>query len=685
MYEFFTTLINMSITASILTLLVLLIRIIFKRAPKNVMCFLWALVAIRLILPVTIQSPVSIFNLFNNSVHDNGQPAYVEFNGKTEKPLLTDTLPVHVGINENSGGVSIETDDTNLYMPAVTYIWIIGMVLMVNYAAFSYLKVHEKVKESIEIGDKVYVCDNISTPFILGIISPKIYLPSGLDESVKTNVILHERTHLKRLDHFWKPLGFLLLTVYWFNPVLWLAYAVLCMDIEKACDERVLAGMEKTEIAGYSEALLACATRQRYITACPIAFGENDVKDRVKNILNFKKPSLWIILASVVIIVLATVGFLTNARNDAKDQTEISEELNLSEDSGAKENADANANSDKNNADANSGNPAESSDTDSKPDEFETIDSQGNPVSETETVNNPGSDATFAPPSNAFEDYVADAPNPMYFPSYNAARYMKWSEYGFKYWPLPNQNDYPVRDEYTDFAPYTQFAAPKGTEVYAVEAGTVTSGFTPETGNYVELTLDDAAHTVLTYCHLNEVFVDDSITEVEAGTIIGTVGQSGAATGPFLAIIVNTDMICSVTSENCVIAVDLDNNRTLQAEITKDKHNGSEPIELLLLENDKQIWLTILGTAHMVWDSYYIYNEDGKYYFIQYYPSYSQGENYYHFKLFYIDENGQEVVVKELEATTDEEILEFNEEVKPYLDNSSLFISTIGGAVYKGR
>ena len=196
------------------------------------------------------------------------------------------------------------------------WVWLIGLGAMLLYALVSYLRLRRRVSVSLCVRENIYLCDAISSPFILGVVKPRIYLPSGLDEVQQQNVLSHERAHLTRRDHWWKPLGFALLAVYWFNPLLWLAYALLCRDIELACDERVIRTMDESAVKTYSTVLLACSMPRKAVITCPLAFGEVGVKERVRNALHYKKPAFWVVAASVAVCVVVAVCFLTNPPTD---------------------------------------------------------------------------------------------------------------------------------------------------------------------------------------------------------------------------------------------------------------------------------------------------------------------------------------------------------------------------------
>ncbi len=309
MEALFLHLLNMSITGGWLVLAVILMRLIFKKAPKALLCALWAVVAVRLICPFSIESIVSLVP----SAEPIPQEILVSPN-----PQIDSGVPIfnHVinPIIENrfTPTPQVSVNPLQVVAAVASYIWIAGLIAMLLYAVISYIRVYRMVRVRLRLQDNVYLCDAIDTPFIFGIIKPHIYLPSTLSKADRAFVSAHEHAHLKRLDHIWKPLGFALLSVYWFNPLLWIAYILLCRDIELACDEHVIRHMDKAQTAAYAEALLHCSTKKRFITACPLAFGESGVKARIKNALYYKKPTFWIVLAAVLACIAVTVCFLTN-------------------------------------------------------------------------------------------------------------------------------------------------------------------------------------------------------------------------------------------------------------------------------------------------------------------------------------------------------------------------------------
>ena len=306
----FLKLLNLSISASWLVLVVLALRLVLKRAPKWVNVLLWGMVALRLMLPFSIESALSLI-----PSAETVSPEVVQFD---PAPTITSGVEfidnaVNPSLSESFAAAPLASvNPLYVWTYLAGWVWLIGLAAMLAYALVSYLRLRRRVSASIPLRENIYVCDEVPSPFILGIVRPRIYLPSALDEAQRGSVLSHERAHLARRDHWWKPLGFALLAVYWFNPLLWLAYTLLCRDIELACDERVLRGMDAGQIKDYSSALLACSVPRRMIAACPLAFGEVGVGARVKNALRYKKPAFWVVAVSVVVCTVVAVCFLTN-------------------------------------------------------------------------------------------------------------------------------------------------------------------------------------------------------------------------------------------------------------------------------------------------------------------------------------------------------------------------------------
>lgn len=317
MEKVFLKVLNMSITAGWMVLAALLLRPLLKKAPKAIRCALWGLVGLRLVLPFSIESPLSLipsaetipdgFLLSREPAVSTGVSA---INAVVNPVIMESMAPKDFG----------SVNPAQVYAFVGGWLWVIGMAAMVIYACVSYFRVHRKVREAAPMEGNVWLCDHIDSPFILGVFRPKIYLPSSMAEEDMAYVIAHEKAHLRRRDHLWKPLGFLLLTVHWFNPLLWAAYILLCRDIEFACDEKVLAEMGTEAKKPYSEALINCSAPRRSIAACPLAFGEVGVKSRIKSVLHYRKPAFWIVLAAVVLVAAAGVCLLTDPAEKQEPQ-----------------------------------------------------------------------------------------------------------------------------------------------------------------------------------------------------------------------------------------------------------------------------------------------------------------------------------------------------------------------------
>ncbi|MBQ8260070.1 MAG: M56 family metallopeptidase [Clostridia bacterium] len=309
MKEFFLNVVNMSISASFILLAVLLLRLILRKAPKWITLLLWGIVAIRLICPFTVESKLSLI-----PETEWVKPPEVQ----VSDPIVTDVIVQTPVLGENVTVEDTQKEPNITIKKGVDFylilscIWLAGIAALSAYTVISYLRLSKKVGTAVLYRDNVYQSENVTSPFVLGLFKPKIYLPFNINTKDIEHVVAHERAHIRRKDHFWKPLGFLLLTIHWFNPLLWLGYILLCRDIELACDEKVVKDLDRDARADYSEALLSCSVNRRMISACPLAFGEVGVKDRVKSVLNYKKPAFWIIMIAILACVSVAVCFLTD-------------------------------------------------------------------------------------------------------------------------------------------------------------------------------------------------------------------------------------------------------------------------------------------------------------------------------------------------------------------------------------
>ena len=313
MTDVFLGFLNRSLVAAVLILAVLIIRLAFKRAPKWLLCALWALAAVRLACPFSIESVLSLV--------PSAEPVQPEIIVSAH-PAITSGIPAVDAIVNPPLAAAFTPSPAQSANPLQIWtfiaacIWLLGIAVLLLYAAISALRLRLRVRTAVRLEGNVYQSEFVQSPFILGVIFPRIYLPYGLPEDAQAMVLAHERAHLRRGDQLWKPLGYLILTAYWFNPVCWLAYLLFCRDIEAACDEKVVRELGEGCKAAYSRALLACSVPRKLITACPLAFGETGVKTRIKSVLNYKKPAFWVILAALLASVAVAVCFLTDPKRE---------------------------------------------------------------------------------------------------------------------------------------------------------------------------------------------------------------------------------------------------------------------------------------------------------------------------------------------------------------------------------
>lgn len=301
MANVFLSWLDMSIAASFLIVAVIVLRLALKKAPKNVNCILWVLVGIRLVCPIAVESPLSLI--------PSAQPVQ-QILAVDEAKLSAGGVPAQsIVLHHDRAEVSAPWGNAPFYFAIA---WIAGMAVMMIYALGSYYSIKKKVDESVLFADCVYLCDRINSPFLLGITRPRIFLPSDIREGQISYVVAHERAHLARRDHWWKALGFLILSAHWFNPLVWVSYMLFCKDIELACDEKVISDFGIAQKKAYSTTLLECSIANHRFSAHPLAFGEVSVKERVKVIMSYKKPAYWTILIAVLACAVMTLCFLTN-------------------------------------------------------------------------------------------------------------------------------------------------------------------------------------------------------------------------------------------------------------------------------------------------------------------------------------------------------------------------------------
>ena len=316
MSKIFLNIVNMSISAGYIVLAVLILRLILKKAPKWISVILWGIVALRLVLPFSIESAFSLIpssETISPEILTDKTPTIhtgIPILNSTLNPIINDSFSPNAGDSANP---------LQIIVPVLAVIWIIGIVALLIYTAFSYFGIRRKLQTAVLLRDRIYQCQNVASPFVFGVIKPKIYLPFSMNDNEMNHVIAHEQAHISRKDYLWKPLGFLLLSLHWFNPLLWLGYILLCRDIELACDEKVIKKLDCNARADYSDALLTCSINRRTIAACPLAFGEVGVKKRIKSVLCYKKPTFWLVVIAIIACILLAICFLTNPYQRVKD------------------------------------------------------------------------------------------------------------------------------------------------------------------------------------------------------------------------------------------------------------------------------------------------------------------------------------------------------------------------------
>ena len=311
---FFLPVLNRSLSACWLILAVLLLRVLFKKAPAYLRIVLWVFVGFRLIIPFDIKTDLSLI--------PSAKPlSEYTVQYETDPKIDSGIRPIDEAINP----VFTETfkaDPANSVNPLYVHtsiagiVWILGIAILLLCSLISHCQLKKRLSDSIPLDEGIRLCDHIETPFVYGLFKPMIYLPSSLNEKDREIVLKHEKMHIARRDHFLKPLAYLISIVHWFNPLVWLSYHLFCKDIEIACDEAVIKDMTLQEKKDYSKTLLSCAAHKRFVFSYPLAFGEVGIKERVKNVLDYKKPSFWIILAGIVICIVTGVCFLTNPKHN---------------------------------------------------------------------------------------------------------------------------------------------------------------------------------------------------------------------------------------------------------------------------------------------------------------------------------------------------------------------------------
>ena len=309
MIQLFLKIINLNLSTVWLILALLILRFVLKKAPKWIHVLLWGFLAFRLLCPFSIESKWSLIP--STETLPEQIISGSSFQVQTGIPLIDNSMNNYLG-DRYFEDVTVPANHGYHVLSILTVIWIIGMLLLLTYTAISYWHIHQEIAAATWYRDNIFQCKKINSPFVFGIIQPRIFLPLSMETKMTEHVIAHEKTHLSRKDHWWKLLGFLLLIIHWFNPLIWLSFLLLCHDIELACDEKVIQALPNNQRADYAEALLTCSILRHQTPTCPLAFGEIGVKERVNAILHYQKPTFWVFLMTIAACFMVTVCFLAN-------------------------------------------------------------------------------------------------------------------------------------------------------------------------------------------------------------------------------------------------------------------------------------------------------------------------------------------------------------------------------------
>ena len=482
MKELFAQILNISISAGILIVVCVLVRLIFRKMPKSVRCLMWILVAVRLAIPFNIESPFSLQPAREYVTISSDEEASVGVNEAEKTAYATDKESGREIVTLKD---DIKNDVNNFdFMYAFSIIWIIGVAAVLIYAVAAYIRLKRTVADAVLLRQNIYQSERVGTAFILGIISPKIYVPYGLSEIELFMTLNHERAHLSRRDHLLKPLGFIITAVYWFNPLVWLAYILLCKDIELACDEKVIKKIGYDKKKDYSQTLLNLSIPRKYISACPVAFGEGGINERIKNVLKMKKSKKIVITVAFALCAILAVCFLTYPR-DRKTTSPEPAKTQVSDNTKKVEEI-------KDETEENNNAPVD-----------ETEENNNTPVGEEEKNNNtPGSET---------EDVNSNTE--MCFPVMGGI----------------------ITRGFSDDHPGIDISAEEGTDVVSIYSGTVEDvGFNNQEGNYIIISNSDGC--TVKYSHLKDTPVVSKGVSVESREKVGAVGSTGKSTGPHVHV-----------------------------------------------------------------------------------------------------------------------------------------------------
>lgn len=518
MRDIFIQLLNMSIVASWMIVAVVIFRFVFKKAPKWIVGMLWCMVGIRLLCPFSIRSkfslvpsPKTIVVEGNNVVVDTG------INGvdATLNAYLQQAYDDADEMTTVSNSEKILHSSTAAILLAV---WVVGVCVLILGSIISYIRLKHRLKEATRYTDNVYQTEHIDSPFVFGFFRPVIYVPYRLGEEQLECVIMHEKAHIKRKDYMIKPIGYVLFAIYWFNPLVWLAYLMLCRDIELACDEKVIRelGYDKKKI--YSQTLLQCSLPQSMLLACPVAFAEIGVKERVVNVMKLKKTKVGLIIGAFAAVALVTIGFMTNPLAASKKSEETTKPTVMQPTSEDVVAAD---------------NDAKEEIEEVKPEETKTEAEIQETKPETESMTQDEQPATQetnnVPAQSEIESTPALAEDEAIEPT-TAEVVETTSGADLASLANPTLGFGIITRAFTSDHLAIDFAAPEGTPLVAAFGGTVTAtGFDAKNGNYIVITNADGWSVYYNNCQEVSVSVGQSVS---AGFEIGTVGSTGQSTGP---------------------------------------------------------------------------------------------------------------------------------------------------------
>lgn len=524
MMDLFLRLFNMSVTASWLIFAILFVRPFLEKAPKWIRGILWGLVGIRLILPMSFESAWSLVpskELIVPNAVEGAAPTFasgIDVVDASVNTYLQQRVSVE-NIATARGAVPYEN--------VLLGIWLLGMVLLMLYSTVSYVRLRRHVADAVKYCDNIYQTEKISSPFVLGFLKPAIYVPYCLEQEALVCVIAHERAHIRRKDHWIKPFAFLLVTIHWFNPIVWAAYYCLCQDIELACDEKVIheLGFDKKKM--YSQTLLECSVERHFVRACPIAFGEIGVGKRVKNILEMKKTKVGIVIVALLACVVVAVCFLSDPKSEERDVA-------------TKENVAASADQDTS-AEQEKAEQERAEQEKAEQEREALLQAQESAKEAEETVQEQQEEQEAQKAGEELQEENA---------AYTLGEEVSVEQFGFPFmWGVdysitalfeaeePADTEVNVAEEYMllegeDMHEGIDLAAEAGTEVLSCTNGTVKEvGFDVDYGNYV--VIEGMGGFTCYYMHLEEYSVEQGDT-VSMGDVIGTVGSTGKSTGPHL-------------------------------------------------------------------------------------------------------------------------------------------------------